>query len=127
MSPQVLGLWSLRALHCVLQILPRGHRMASTHLSITPSVVGSTMKHFLRITHSNSHLPQSFWPPREKRLSEGAAAPGPRQGPIRHYRKISGEMSWVDVGSGGKSVLALVPTGLGQVWGIGDGVMFLGF
>lgn len=111
----------------MLQILPRGHRMASTHLSITPSVVGSAMKHFLRITHSNSHLPQSFWPPREKRLSEGTTAPGPRQGPIRHSREISGEMSWVDVESGGESVLALVSIGPGQVWGDGDGVMFLGF
>lgn len=81
--------------------------MASTHLSMTPSVVGSAMKHFLRITYSNSHLPQSFWPPREKRLSEGAAAPGPRQGPIGHSREISGEVSWVDVGNGGESVLAL--------------------
>lgn len=61
----------------------------------------------------------------------GQAAAGPGQDPIRHsIERFPGEIGWLgsqtDVGSGGESVLALVPTWPGKERCVEDRAVFPG-
>lgn len=87
---------------------------------------------FKIITCSGSRSLASALTARGEQAVRGEATPRPRQGPIRHSEeRFLGEIgwpgSWVDVRSGGESVLPLVPTGPANVRCIGDSTMFLGF
>lgn len=122
----------MRALHRVPFFLHRDHRAAAFTCHHPECGGQHCAALFEIITRSKSRSLASALTARGEQAVRGEAAPRPRQGPSRHSEeRFLGEIgwlgSWVDVRSGGESVLPLVPMVPANVRCVGDSTMFLGF